>query len=431
MFNVELKNKPIYISEISFNKWLDKFNIILENIIGKDAVLSKFIYDLKYRSLSINIEFSLDEVKERYGKYTLDLIKEIILEKFPKGSLIHNEVNDAKSIEDIQRALNKESNKIEGRCTDNQPLEEARGKLRQLGKYTSHESTILGVYINSSKTIKFYVTSIENVKYKLKTTEEINNLYEIVFIHELLHAYHYYLISQKRSSFDYPDINYRTDYTSKVVKESLAKYFEKEFCEMYFSSSVYYDYLFCDLDSLYPTNSPYAGSVYIDSGRHFSKILDESINDLDKALRVLFKDDVFVFFDIKNIAFKDKTLLKASSTTKGPSSTTSIKTVDVEEMFRLYLGGRDYYITNVKKAFKDILNSFNITFDTFSYIDHNARIYIVDYLIDYYDNKRIIKTITGTEENIKTALNKFKEFLMLNVYTWDGAKIIEILKKAF
>ena len=72
-----------------------------------------------------------------------------------------------------------------------------------------------------------------------------------------------------------------------------------------------------------------------------------------------------------------------------------------------------------------------ITFDTFSYIDHNARIYIVDYLIGYYDNKRIIKTITGTEENIKTALNKFKEFLMLNVYTWDGAKIIEILKKAF
>ena len=49
------------------------------------------------------------------------------------------------------------------------------------------------------------------------------------------------------NAYFYPDINYRTDYTSKVVKESLAKYFEKEYCEMYFRSSVYYDYLFYNL----------------------------------------------------------------------------------------------------------------------------------------------------------------------------------------
>ena len=68
--------------------------------------------------------------------------------------------------------------------------------------------------------IVLYVLSIE--EYARKNKLSAPEVFEEVFIHELFHAYHY---NDKDE-----ELLERNDYTSKVVKESLASFFECFYC---------------------------------------------------------------------------------------------------------------------------------------------------------------------------------------------------------
>lgn len=102
--------------------------------------------------------------------------------------------------------------------------------------------------------------------------------YEHIFAHELFHAIHYY--------FGKTELAKRLDYTSRVVKESLASYFEYTYCDLknFYNTKCA---LKEDWDEISVVDYPYSGARYFLGDSHFNDILKISTKDMDKALREL------------------------------------------------------------------------------------------------------------------------------------------------
>ena len=176
-----------------------------------------------------------------------------------------------------------------------------------LGDYTDNPSILYkaGIYRDSEKKIILYIPVIEEMArhYHLPKL----SAYESVLAHELFHAGHYYasvLYSNKRHLF-FNELKSRHDYTSKVIKESLASYFENKY---YNNHRLANEWM---LDIL---KSPYSGARYILDDNHFRNIFDVSLGDLDNALRCLCKLDLDVFYRIKNATYVQKVKTNIPST---------------------------------------------------------------------------------------------------------------------
>ena len=97
------------------------------------------------------------------------------------------------------------------------------------------------------------------------------------------------------------EIELRIDYTAKVVKESLAAFFELYYCRN--------NHIFTDLELDWSTNSvgiyPYSGAKYLLPLNHnatplFIDVLRTSYFDFDQALRTLLETNMDDFYLVKN-----------------------------------------------------------------------------------------------------------------------------------
>ena len=84
---------------------------------------------------------------------------------------------------------------------------------------------VLGKYLPSANVIVLYVKAIEDAAKHSKNT--LLQIYEEVFVHELLHWFNYALMKSQGLE---DELMNRFDYTASVVKESLAAFYEHEYC---------------------------------------------------------------------------------------------------------------------------------------------------------------------------------------------------------
>jgi hypothetical protein len=157
---------------------------------------------------------------------------------------------------------------------------------------------VLGEYYHTKKRIVLYTKNIEHVAIHGRST--VQN-FEVTFIHELFHAYHY--------RDDDREIRLRRDYTSTVVKESFAAAFEWNYCIEYRIAGD--RELWWKWQKYSVITYPYSGAQYlIDETAYklqatdFCVIFKMSLTDMDQALRIL---TLIEFYDIKNlIQYREK-----------------------------------------------------------------------------------------------------------------------------
>ncbi len=273
-----LSNCPSYLSNSDFEVWVKKFNTVVN---------SKF-NDLQFLSLKydgICIEFSNIEKRETFGNLSIEQIKEEIRNKWKCDDNINYLLEHINSYEDYVKL----AEALVGKIRDINPDDNyytVRSVIDNLFNEIIYSHNILGEYLNSKREIILYIKNIEKFAHDNSITEQ--QAVEEVFIHELFHFFHY--------SFDKSELTYRYDYTSKVIKESLASYFEWSYCDFYgikSAGSVKKSWI-CHPVYTYP----YAGAMNILDIPMFIEIFNASLNDMDSALRKLLY--FYEFYNIKN-----------------------------------------------------------------------------------------------------------------------------------
>ena len=156
---------------------------------------------------------------------------------------------------------------------------------------------VAGEYNDQSKTIVLYHKVIEKDNFRGKSFEQAC---EEVFIHELFHAYHSAYCRERNSiGFWNSEIVKRFDYTSTVVKESLAAAFEFRYCA--------YRKIATDINVDWENNPcyyPYSGARYIKEWDVFRKIMALTVDDFDMALRTMLGHNLIFFYDVKNLVVR-------------------------------------------------------------------------------------------------------------------------------
>lgn len=166
------------------------------------------------------------------------------------------------------------------------------------------KSYVNGVYLDDERKIILYLRQIEGGKY---STEEKIKSYQETLAHELFHAYHYSLVhNMDKAEFD------SNEYYASVVKESLASYFEKNFCT---KNGIDFDTYFWYKCILY---SPYSGARYIKDLAHFDKIVELSLESMEEALYCLLESDPDLAEKIMKIKGKSKSTVKAPLPPRSP-----------------------------------------------------------------------------------------------------------------
>lgn len=285
---VDAANIPAALTPGDFERWLKKIVRALANIGSSTKIPD-----------DISIIFSDEEKIKAYGSTSFhDIISEIRrrwqLDK--KASDLLDEIQSRH--DDSGRQLASVIAEILIGCNPGKTYDEIRRELEELFDDLRFDVRVMGEYRNSSKTIVLYTKNIETAAVGKRTVEQA---YEVVFAHEFFHAYHYC------GQDDDSEIVRRRDYTSTVVKESLASAFEWFYCEENKIDGA--DKLMSDWNSYSVFTYPYSGaenliswenysSSYVLDKNTFADIFEKSTDDMDGALRLLLCPDDF--YNIKN-----------------------------------------------------------------------------------------------------------------------------------
>ena len=286
-FDIDTTQMPSYLRNAHFIAWLRKFNQLLVKIGLPEWKLAK---------LDLSVVFSDEEKTERFGSLTIEELKEIIRDTWGTSEEIEEILEKINSIEDYREFIQELMSAIHHICSGNDYTnpEYLYSYLEEL----EFDMPVLGRYINDEKLIVLYIPNIERaaVEHGNTSSREI----EKVFIHELFHAYHY--------NNDKGELISRHDYTSKVVKESLASAFEWLYCvennikgedelrsSWYNHSVVFYPY--SGAVGLLSEIGRFTGKYCLNS-KKFCDVFEKSLKDVDSALRVLL--DSYNFYRIKN-----------------------------------------------------------------------------------------------------------------------------------
>lgn len=291
-FCIDMRNMPPCLNTAIFDDWLKKFNELIQKIeLHKIGSLER-----NFSKTNINIKFSNEEKKKLYGTLTIEELKDIIRDSWGLHKEIEEILDKIDNYDDYHKLLQE----LMGAIYRIYPERDCRNpeELHTLLEELEFEMPVLGEYINSKKLIILYVPNIE--KAALAHGNISSREFEKVFIHELFHAYHY--------ADDSDELVERYDYTTKVVKESLASAFEWFYCienkiigddelknSWYKYSVLYYPY--SGARHLLFEIGRFTGKYTLDSKKFF-KIFDLSLTDMDGALRVLLPYD---FYRIKNL----------------------------------------------------------------------------------------------------------------------------------
>ena len=285
--------------------------------------------DINNGNILKNINFSNEIIYKKYGEYTYEEIKTIILDKWSIDEEIVDEIiNNIKKNFDknLYGSLERLTSEICKQFKDNyeENYKNIFKELEELFQNVGLIDVILGEFNNYNKTITLYNKAIEDYASSLGIDYKI--VMEQVFIHELFHAFHY--------KDNDEELVERRDYTSKVIKESLARCFEVDYflnIKLTLNDKKMNDS--CDkiIESIkeswnkYPVyNYPYSGVRYIfkcsKKGENVIEVIKSlftlSLTDMDNALRKLFKYDINLFYRIKNKVNTKKVYIKKPNNRK-------------------------------------------------------------------------------------------------------------------
>ena len=285
--HIDSTNTPPYLNDAFFTYWFNKFNKLLVKI---------GLSEWNCSNVDLKVEFSNEEKKKLYGTLTIEELKEIIRDSWGVHKEIEEILDKIDSYDDYHKLLQE----LMGAIYRIYPERDCRNpeELHALLDDLEFEMPILGEYINNHKLIILYIPNIE------KAAVDHGNIssreFEKIFIHELFHAYHY--------ADDSDELVERYDYTSKVVKESLASAFEWHYCienkingddklkDSWYKYSVLI-YPYSGARNLILEIGRFTGQYTLDNKKFF-KIFDLSLTDMDGALRVLLP---YEFYRIKNL----------------------------------------------------------------------------------------------------------------------------------
>ena len=302
---MQINNLPAGIDNSTVNSWINTFDLHLHTFLQNE-------YDNRFRyklDSQYTLEFSDELIEESVGNISLEEAKDIILKNWPlKPSKYVNEkhirdltdrIKKIETLEGLEGCIsaiaemyvdeNGESNYQQTRSQ----IEEVLNRTVNVGD--AYKLYTLGRYYDSTKTIVLYKRAINMSK---RTTPL--ELFEEVFAHEAFHAYHYYICKEKNLT-NFIDIERRKDYTSKVVKESLAAFFEYYYCRQ--------NNIVTDINIDWTSNNintyPYSGAKYLlpfsyNASPIFIDVLKASYFDFDQALRMLLANNMTDFYLVKN-----------------------------------------------------------------------------------------------------------------------------------
>jgi hypothetical protein len=284
-FAIDAAYMPSCLIEEHFDVWAQKFNQLIKKIGLKEWDFSES---------TIHIKFSNKEETKKYGNMSLDEAKDIIRKKWKldeRAEELLSQIHDIDTLNGEQWS----SHLAEVILVSNREYsyDEIRKILDELFGRVYFTKRILGEYRHSERTILLYAKNIELTRAAGRTLEQS---FELTFIHELFHAYHY-----RRND---RELRHRRDYTSDVVKESLAATFEWSYCVEYKIAGD------SDLRRDWETHSvlayPYSGAKHLINCStcklectRFRIIFNESLDDIDQALRLLLP--THDFYSVKNI----------------------------------------------------------------------------------------------------------------------------------
>ena len=289
---------PSYLRSEHFAIWIHKFNRVLEKI-GLSA--------WRYADIEVNIQFSNERKIDSYGSLTISELKKIIRETWGTSKEIEDILSKINNKEDFRKFIQELMGVLCRLRHDDDPRnpEEIYSYLNEL----SFEVVVLGEYIHTTQEIVLYTKNIEDGAEK--NGNSVLREFEKVFAHELFHAYHY--ANDKREMIN------RHDYTSKVIKESLASAFEWFYCEenkingadrlksSWYDNRVFY-YPYSGARNLLSASGRFS-EFYCLNRKKFSEIYNKSLEDMDDAMRRLL--DSYDFYEIKNAGqIKRKTVKK-------------------------------------------------------------------------------------------------------------------------
>ena len=285
---------PCIISN-EFDTWFDKFNTALRGI---------GLPTFHAFGANISITFSDEEETSVYGSLSIEELKNLILSKWGHNKYILDILQHINNYDDYRHSIQDLMGAIERIRLDNETLPSSsilHAYLEELQFYMP----VMGRYTRGTRTITLFTKNIESAAKKHGNT--LKQEFERVFIHELFHAYHYIDSYGK----DRTELKCRIDYTSKVVKESLASAFEWNYCIT--NKITGYDSLHAAWRTYSVLSYPYSGAsellvalptisstahiAHLDN-KKFRDVFELSLTDMDEALRMMVPND---FYDIKNL----------------------------------------------------------------------------------------------------------------------------------
>ena len=288
-----ISQMPSYLSKSHFEEWFKKFNQSLAKIGLSEWDFSNF---------DIGVEFSCEEKTVSYGIISLEDAKDIIRKKWKIDEKVEETLLQINKVDDYynHQMCSPLAEDIYNK-NKNDSYEKVRKSLDELFGKIHFNEYILGEYCHSKKTIVLYIKNIERVEMLGRT---IAQNFELTFIHEMFHAYHY--------RNDDREIRLRDDYTSEVVKESFASAFEWNYCVGYKipgDRDLYWKWKKYSVIAY-----PYSGAQYlIDCDAYelltkdFCVIFKMSLTDMDRSLRIL---TLVEFYGIKNlIQYREKEVM--------------------------------------------------------------------------------------------------------------------------
>ena len=290
---------PSYLSARNFNEWYTKISTTAKNI-GLSVPVSD----------DLMISFSDTEKTRIFGSLSVEEAKNKIREKWNISERANDLLDGLQTPEDFHESqlASPLAEEISAANRDRkETYESVRAQLEDIFDMVAFKQLILGEYIHP-KIIVLYTKNIEHTQKAPGEKRTLEQIYEEVFAHEMFHAYHY--------QNEPEELVERMDYTSRVVKESLAAAFEWAYCVENKIPNA--DDLRYDWDRYSVITYPYSGAkhllqpvphkamVCLDKTA-FCDVFHTSLVDMDRALRMLVSDE---FYRIKNlIHYREKKVI--------------------------------------------------------------------------------------------------------------------------
>ena len=290
---------PSYLSARNFNEWYTKISTTAKNI-GLSVPVSD----------DLMISFSDTEKTRIFGSLSVEEAKNKIREKWNISERANDLLDGLQTPEDFHESqlASPLAEEISAANRDRkETYESVRAQLEDIFDMVAFKQLILGEYIHP-QIIVLYTKNIEHTQKAPGEKRTLEQIYEEVFAHEMFHAYHY--------QNEPEELVERMDYTSRVVKESLAAAFEWAYCVENKIPNA--DDLRYDWDRYSVITYPYSGAKHLLQPVHhkamvcldktaFCDVFHTSLVDMDRALRMLVSDE---FYRIKNlIHYREKKVI--------------------------------------------------------------------------------------------------------------------------